>query len=104
MKGEAIEREDLAASYTRTVVDGIAKKAEMALDATKTDTLVLAGGVAANSHLRAALEKMCNKKKVRFCVPPRSLCGDNAAMMGAQAYYEFLDGVRAGTELNAYPN
>ncbi len=104
MKGEEIIREDVAASYTRTVVDGITKKTAAALDATKTNTLVLAGGVAANSHLRASLEKMCGKKKVRFCVPPRSLCGDNAAMIGAQAYYEFLDGVRAGTELNAYPN
>ncbi len=104
MKGEEPERENIAASYTRAVVDGITKKTAMALDVTATDTLVLAGGVAANSHLRAALEKMCKKKNVKFCVPPRSLCGDNAAMIGAQTYYEFLDGVRAGTELNAYPN
>lgn len=104
MKGEEINREDIAASYTRAVVDGISKKAAEALELTGTDTLVLAGGVAANSHLRAALEKTCAKKKVRFCVPPRSLCGDNAAMIGAQTYYEFLAGKRAGTELNAYPN
>ena len=104
MKGEDIRREDIAASYTRAVVDGIAKKTAAALDMTHTDTLVLAGGVAANSHLRAALDKMCRRKKIRFCVPPRSLCGDNAAMIGAQAYYEFLAGTRAGTELNAYPN
>lgn len=104
MKGTEIVREDVAASYTRAVVDGITKKTAAALDITKTDTLVLAGGVAANSHLRASLERMCKKKNIKFCVPPRSLCGDNAAMIGAQTYYEFMAGVRAGTELNAYPN
>lgn len=63
---------------------------------------VLAGGVAANSHLRGALEKFCAERGVRFCVPPRSLCGDNAAMIGAQGYYEYLAGKRADTSLNAF--
>lgn len=92
---------DLAASYTDTIVRAIAKKTGLALRATGMKRLVLAGGVAANSHLRAALADLCAKRGVEFCVPPISLCGDNAAMVGAQAYYEYLAGVRADTALNA---
>ena len=66
--------------------------------------LVLAGGVAANSHLRAALEEMCEKKKVRFTVPPRSLCGDNGAMIAAAGCFEYLNGRFADTSLNASAN
>jgi N6-L-threonylcarbamoyladenine synthase len=101
-KGEEINRADVAASYTNTIVTAIAKQTEAALVETGMKQLVLAGGVAANSHLRAALEDVCKKLKVRFTVPPRSLCGDNGAMIGAQAYYEYLAGVRAGQDLNAY--
>ena len=92
---------DLAASYTDTIVRAIVKKADQALTASGLGTLVLAGGVAANSHLRAGLEALCTKRDVRLCMPPLSLCGDNAAMVGAQAYYEFCAGVRADTALNA---
>ena len=77
------------------------QKAELALESSGMRTLVLAGGVAANSHLRAALEKMCKKKNVRLCMPERSLCGDNAAMIAAAGYFAFQKGNLADTSLNA---
>ena len=100
-KGEEINRADLAASYTRSIVDAIVKQTSAALDETGLDTLVLAGGVAANSHLRAALEKMCDRKKVNFIVPPRSLCGDNGAMIAVSGCFEYLAGNLSDTSLNA---
>lgn len=103
-KGIEINREDLAASLTRAICSGIKDKAKAALESTGAKTLVLAGGVAANSHLRRALRELCEKKSVRFCVPPLSLCGDNAAMVGAEGYFEFLAGHLAGTNLNASAN
>ena len=102
-KGETISRADLAASYTDTIVKGIVKKTEMALDtkAKGVTTLVLAGGVAANSHIRSALDRLCQKRGIRFVVPSRSLCGDNAAMIAAAGYFEYRTGSRADTSLNA---
>ena len=100
-KGNEINRADVAASYTQKIVDAVVKKTGMAIDSTGTKTLVLAGGVAANSHLRAALEKLCQKKKVKFITPPLNLCGDNAAMVAAAGYFEFLKGNFADTSLNA---
>jgi N6-L-threonylcarbamoyladenine synthase len=63
--------------------------------------LVLAGGVAANSHLRRALQELCDQHKVTLAVPPISLCGDNGAMVAAAGYFAFMNGERAGTDLNA---
>ncbi len=100
-KGEEVNRADLSASYTKKIVDGIVKQTRGAIELTGLDTLVLSGGVAANSHLRAALEKMCLEMKVRFVVPPRSLCGDNGAMIAVSGCLEYLDGKRADTSLNA---
>ena len=100
-KGEEVNRADLASSYTKSIVDAIVKQTATAIDETGQKTLVLAGGVAANSHLRQALEQMCEKKKVRFIVPPRSLCGDNGAMIAVSGCFEFLAGRRADTSLNA---
>ena len=99
--GVEINRADLAASYTEKIVSAVVKKTEAALLANNSKTLAVAGGVAANSHLRAALEAMCKKRKVAFYVPPISLCGDNAAMIAAAGYYKFLDGKTADTSLNA---
>lgn len=101
-KGESYSRENVAASFTRTVVGSVIKKLGAAVDMTGLDRIVIAGGVAANSHLRAGLEKFCSKRGLRFYMPPRSLCGDNGAMIAAQGYYEFLAGVRADTSLNAF--
>ena len=100
-KGEEINTADLAASYTHAIVSAIVKQAEGALKQTGLDTLVLSGGVAANSHLRAALEKMCGKNGARFVVPPISLCGDNGAMIAASGYFEFQKGHFSDTSTNA---
>ena len=99
--GNEINRADLAASYTERIVSAVVKKAEAALEANSSKRLVVAGGVAANSHLRAALEAMCKRRKAEFFVPPLNLCGDNAAMIAAAGYYKFLDGKTADTSLNA---
>lgn len=101
MKGDTVCREDIAASFTAAVCDAVTEKLSLALDKTGMDKLVLAGGVAANSHLRASVSELAQKRGVAFYVPPMSLCGDNAAMIGAQAYYEYMAGVRADISLNA---
>ena len=100
-QGNEIARADLAASYTNTIVTAITKKARLALKQTGMKRLVLAGGVAANSHLRASLEQMCKKERAVLSVPPRSLCGDNAAMVAAAGYFEYLESNFADTSLNA---
>lgn len=99
--GREINRADLAASYTHAIVAAITKKAKAALRQTGMKRLVLAGGVAANSHLRASLEAMCKSVGARLSVPPISLCGDNAAMVAAAGYFEYLDSNFADTSLNA---
>lgn len=100
-KGNEINRADVAASYTKKIVDAVVKKTSLAIDSTKTKTLVMAGGVAANSHLRSALAELCKKKRVDFITPPLSLCGDNAAMVAAAGYFEYLKGNHSDTSLNA---
>ena len=101
-KGEEINKADLAASFTSAVCAGIAKRAEEAIKKTGARSLVLAGGVAANSHLRAAIKAVCDKTGAKMYVPPISLCGDNAAMVAAAGYYRYLCGMRADTSLNAF--
>ncbi|MBE6629516.1 MAG: tRNA (adenosine(37)-N6)-threonylcarbamoyltransferase complex transferase subunit TsaD [Ruminococcaceae bacterium] len=96
-----VPRADLAASYTEAIVAGVAAKAEQALLQTGRKTLVLAGGVAANSHLRRRLESVCAAHGVSMCVPPLSLCGDNGAMVAAAGYFEYEAGHFAATDLNA---
>lgn len=100
-RGEELCAADMAASYTATIVKGIVKQTEKVLAQTGTKTLVLAGGVAANSHLRRALQELCDKHRVTLAVPPVSLCGDNGAMVAAAGYFAFCNGERAGTDLNA---
>ncbi len=99
--GAEVPRADLAASYTAAIVEGIASKAALALEQTGHKTLVLAGGVAANSHLRRRLEEVCRTHGARLSVPPVSLCGDNGAMVAAAGYFEYQRGHFASTELNA---
>lgn len=103
-KGEALSHADLAASYTDTIVRGITAKAEQALDRTGDTTLVVAGGVAANSHLRAALGRLCESRGVKLIAPPLSLCGDNGAMVAAAGYFEYAVGHLSDTALNASAN
>lgn len=101
-KGEPFPKEDIAASFTATVLSSVEKKLTAALERYPYETLVLAGGVSANSHLRSFLEAYAKRRGLSFCVPPRSLCGDNAAMIGAQAYFEYRAGHRADASLNAF--
>ncbi|MBQ4054245.1 MAG: tRNA (adenosine(37)-N6)-threonylcarbamoyltransferase complex transferase subunit TsaD [Clostridia bacterium] len=101
-KNEEISAEDVSASFTKTVCNSVVKRLGAALDATGSDKLVLAGGVSANSHLRRALSELAEQKNVTLYMPPLSLCGDNAAMIGAQGYYEYLSGNLADTSLNAF--
>lgn len=100
-KGEAYKKEDVAAAFTGVFTSSICKKVGLALKKTGYKTLAVAGGVSANSHLRASLAELCEKSGVTLCIPPLPLCGDNGAMIAAQAYYEYLDGNIADTSLNA---
>ena len=103
-KGCEINRADVAASYTHRIVQAIVKKTELALKKSGMRTLVLAGGVAANSHLRAALEALCKRLGVTLCMPDRALCGDNGAMIAAAGYFRYQRGEFADTSLNASAN
>lgn len=100
-KGEDICREDVAASLTKTIVESVISKLGKAIDSLGYNTLVVAGGVAANSHLRSGLKEFAEKNKITLAIPSLKYCGDNAAMIAVQAYYEFLDGNIASTDLNA---
>ena len=102
--GEEPSVSDLAASYTRAIVKAVSKKSAAALDKTGSDKLILAGGVAANSHIRAELSAMCAKRGAQLVTPSLSLCGDNAAMVAAAGYFEYLEGRFADTSLNASAN
>lgn len=95
-------RRAVAGSFTKTVCDGISKKLAAALRETGIKTLVLAGGVAANSHLRRAIAETCRRRKVAFCVPSLGLCGDNAAMIAAAGYHLLRAGITADSALNAF--
>ena len=101
-KGEEINEKDLGASFMKSVSSCLCKNTEKAMKDFGHKTLVLAGGVSANSVLRADIEAMCKRNGWRLYLPELSLCGDNAAMVGAQGYYEYLSGNVAGPELNAY--
>ena len=101
-KDQPIPRADVCASFTRTVCRSICSRLSDALDMTGSRKLVIAGGVSANSHLRAALEEMTDRREVKLYMPPLSLCGDNGAMIGAQGYYEYIAGNVASSGLNAY--
>lgn len=95
-------RADVAASFTHALVTAVTARLEKYILQNGACDIALAGGVAANSHLRAAVGKTAEKYGARLFLPPLSLCGDNAAMIASQAYYEYLAGVTAGTDLNAY--
>lgn len=102
-RGEELPTKDLAASYRCAVVDCLERNFLKAAEATGSTKLVIAGGVSANRLLRRRLEAACAERGWQFFRPALSLCGDNAAMVGAQAYYEFLAGHTAENDLNARP-
>lgn len=101
-KGEEINIPDLGASFMTAVASCLCKNTLSAMNELGHKKLVLAGGVSANSVLRKMVEDMCSKNNFELYLPELSLCGDNAAMVGAQGYYEYLSGNIAGLELNAF--
>ena len=101
-RGAEIDRPGLAASFAAAVSDTLVPRTLAAADELGYDKLVIAGGVAANSRIRRDFEEAAKRTGRQLFVPPLRLCGDNGAMIGCQGYYEYLAGVRAGMELNAY--
>lgn len=101
-KGEEIDRAALAASFTKAVSDSLVPRTMMAAKELGYKKIVVAGGVAANSRIRADFTAVAEKAGCKLYVPPLRLCGDNGAMIGAQGYYEYLAGHTAGSDLNAY--
>ena len=99
-----VNRADLAASFQKSVVDILVEKAMLAAENYHMDRLAIAGGVAANSTLRAAMASACEKRGLQFYYPSPVYCTDNGAMIAVAAYYEYKKGVRHGWDLNAVPN
>lgn len=104
MKGEDICQADVAASFQKAVIDVLAEHSLHAVKALGYDKFAIAGGVASNSALRRALDEGCAKENILFYHPSPGLCTDNAAMIGAAGYYEYMKGARHGYDLNAVPN
>lgn len=104
MTGEPIVEADIAASFQQAVVDVLVDNAIRAAKDYHMDRLAIAGGVASNGALRAAMEAACEKESIRFYRPSPIFCTDNAAMIGVAAYYEYRKGTRHGWDLNAVPN
>ena len=104
MKGVEICQADVAASFQKAVVDVLVEHSMHAVLSCGMKKFAIAGGVASNSALRCALERECEKRGITFYHPSPVFCTDNAAMIGAAAYYEYRKGVRHGYDLNAVPN
>ena len=100
-RGNKIRVEDMCTSFQNRVVSVITKKTIRALKEYKCNNLVLAGGVAANSYLRSELAKVCEENNINFSYPRIAYCTDNAAMIGAAAYYAYKKGITADLTLNA---
>ncbi len=100
--GEPLDRAALARDFAQAVSDTLVPRTMEAARLAGRDTIVAAGGVAANSIIRADLERACREEGCKLYLPPLRLCGDNGAMIAAQGYYEYLAGHTAGMELNAY--
>ena len=104
MKGETFDPADLAASFQKAVVEVLVGNSMRAAEKLGMKKFAIAGGVASNSALREAMEEACEKRGMKFYRPSPIYCTDNAAMIGAAAYYECLAGTRSGWDLNAVPN
>ena len=104
MKGETFDPAHLAASFQKAVVDVLVEHTMLAAKDYGMTKIAIAGGGASNGTLRAAMEEACKKNKYSFYRPSPIFCTDNAAMIGAAAYYEYISGARAGLDLNAVPN
>lgn len=104
MKGETVNHADIAASFQKAVTEVLTEHAVQAAKTFGMDKLALAGGVASNSALRNAMDAACKKEGLQLFYPSPILCTDNAAMIGAAGYYEYINGTRHGLDLNAVPN
>ena len=104
MRGEEINQADIAASFQQSVVESLLTRAMHAIEETGMKKLAIAGGVASNTAIRKAFESECKKREIEFYRPSPILCTDNAVMIGSAAYYEYMNGVRHGWDLNAIPN
>lgn len=104
MKGESFSQADVAASFQKSVTDVLVEHGMHAVEEYGIKKFAMAGGVASNGVIRRAMQEACSRRGVEFYCPPPILCTDNAAMIGAAAYYDFLAGKRAGWDLNAVPN
>ena len=101
-KGESVDVPSLCASFSKAVSEMLVPRTMQAVKESGYRKLAIAGGVAANSRIRADFKTACEKLGATLYTPPLSLCGDNGAMIGSQGYYEFLAGTRAGQNLNAF--
>ena len=101
-KGVTLDKASLAASFAAAVSDILVPRVMAAATEYRRDKIAIAGGVAANSRIRADFVKAAETEGRMLFIPPLKLCGDNAAMIGCQGYYEYLSGVRAGMDLNAF--
>ena len=104
MKGESFDPADIAASFQKAVVEVLVENSMRAAEDYGVYKFAIAGGVASNTALREAMEQACKEREIRFYRPSPIYCTDNAAMIGAAAYYEYLAGTRHGWDLNAVPN
>lgn len=100
-KGEQLDIPALAGAVRKRVCDMLIENTFKAVENTNAKKLVLAGGVSANSELRERMEKECNARNIELFRPALKYCGDNAAMVGAQAYFEYKNGNTASSDLNA---
>ena len=103
-KNEPLDLPSFAASFAHAVADELVPRTMLAARELGYGKVACAGGVAANSTVRGALERACAQSGDRLCLPALKLCGDNGAMIGAQAYYEYLAGKRGDMSLNGYAN
>ena len=104
MKGIEYNCADIAASFQKAVTDVLVDNAMHAVKEYGLNKFAIAGGVASNSSLRAAMKQACEKNEIEFYYPSPIFCTDNAAMIGVAAYYEYINGTRHGWDLNAVPN
>ena len=102
LEGKALDVPALCAAVSEAVSHALVSRTELALAQTGRRTLAVAGGVAANSRIRAQVTELAKRLGVQLCLPELRFCGDNAAMIGAQGYYEYLAGNTADMTLNAY--
>jgi len=100
-RGNELRQADLANSFQKVAIESITSKAKKAIQDKNIKNVIVAGGVAANKGLRNAMEELCKELQVELSIPPMKYCTDNGAMIAAAGYYAFLDGRRAGLDLNS---